>query len=106
MPICGTPSKYVNLYQECWQQDPHLRPTTEELFHGTESVFPHFLTMATILQRAGRKCYQKIDTINATNRTETYKRSYDIVSSIINDRNSLIIIQASDKNGINSPCQI
>ncbi|CAG8524584.1 21245_t:CDS:2 [Rhizophagus irregularis] len=68
--------------------------------------------MATILQRAGRKCYQKIDTINATNRTETYKRSYDIVSSIINDRNMINkdavheCFGESTRNSIDDACEI
>ncbi|PKY47462.1 kinase-like protein [Rhizophagus irregularis] len=38
MPIYGTPIKYVSLYRECWQQDPQLRPTTEEVFNKLESI--------------------------------------------------------------------
>ncbi|RIB25816.1 kinase-like domain-containing protein [Gigaspora rosea] len=26
IPIEGTPQKYVNLYTECWDEDPHIRP--------------------------------------------------------------------------------
>ncbi|RIB25817.1 kinase-like domain-containing protein [Gigaspora rosea] len=25
-PIEGTPQKYINIYTECWDEDPHLRP--------------------------------------------------------------------------------
>lgn len=38
MPIYGTPIKYASLYQECWQHDPQLRPTTEEVFSRLESI--------------------------------------------------------------------
>src|ERR1044072_285453 len=30
-PIDDTPSSYVNLYQKCWNDDPNLRPTIENV---------------------------------------------------------------------------
>ncbi|CAB5376212.1 unnamed protein product [Rhizophagus irregularis] len=31
-PIVGTPLKYQQLYQECWDNDPNLRPDIEEVY--------------------------------------------------------------------------
>jgi serine/threonine protein kinase len=31
-PIINTPRVYVNLYQRCWNDDPKLRPTVNEVF--------------------------------------------------------------------------
>ncbi|CAB4403971.1 unnamed protein product [Rhizophagus irregularis] len=39
-----------NLYQECWLQDPMLRPTTEEVFNNLESIPIDSATELPILQ--------------------------------------------------------
>jgi hypothetical protein len=31
-PIVNTPSAYVNLYQKCWDDNPNLRPTSDDVF--------------------------------------------------------------------------
>src|SRR5581483_6245597 len=31
LPIIGTPSEYINLYQRCWDEDPNVRPSIEEV---------------------------------------------------------------------------
>ena len=31
-PIIDTPSAYVNLYQKCWDDNPKLRPTIDDVF--------------------------------------------------------------------------
>src|SRR5204863_9418261 len=35
-PIIDTPSAYVNLYQKCWDDDPNLRPTIDDVFDTLE----------------------------------------------------------------------
>lgn len=39
-----------NLYQECWLQDPLLRPTMEEVFNNLESIPIDSATELPILQ--------------------------------------------------------
>src|SRR4051812_623232 len=31
-PMTNTPSAYVNLYQKCWNDDPNLRPSGDDVF--------------------------------------------------------------------------
>ncbi|CAB5199829.1 unnamed protein product [Rhizophagus irregularis] len=31
-PVANTPSKYLQLYQKCWQDDPNLRPEINEIY--------------------------------------------------------------------------
>ncbi|GBC10312.1 hypothetical protein RclHR1_09510003 [Rhizophagus clarus] len=31
-PVANTPSKYIKLYQKCWQDDPNLRPEINEVY--------------------------------------------------------------------------
>jgi serine/threonine protein kinase len=38
MLIYRTLSKYVSLYQECWQQDLQSRPTTDEVLNELELI--------------------------------------------------------------------
>ncbi|GBB96741.1 hypothetical protein RclHR1_02820004 [Rhizophagus clarus] len=38
-PIINTPKVYVNLYQRCWDDDPNLRPSVNEVFHILEEQY-------------------------------------------------------------------
>ncbi|GBC01733.1 hypothetical protein RclHR1_04300015 [Rhizophagus clarus] len=38
-PIINTPKAYVNLYQRCWDEDPNLRPTVNEVFVILEELY-------------------------------------------------------------------
>src|SRR5438128_10899914 len=31
-PVSGTPKKYIELYSECWGEDPDKRPPCEEVY--------------------------------------------------------------------------
>ncbi|CAG8549240.1 2642_t:CDS:2 [Acaulospora morrowiae] len=37
-PIFGTPSEYVALYQQCWQADPMLRPSVDEVLTRLDAM--------------------------------------------------------------------
>src|SRR3954469_8635427 len=37
-PIIDTPSAYINLYQKCWDDDPNLRLTINEVFDTLENI--------------------------------------------------------------------
>ena len=50
--------------------------------------------MATILQKAGKNCYQKKDSVGTTDTVKIYKRIYEDVLSATNDSDNLIIIQS------------
>src|SRR4051794_10559344 len=41
-PIINTPSAYVNLYQKCWNDDPNLRPTIDDVFDVLEKFSLQF----------------------------------------------------------------
>ena len=41
-PIIGTPSAYVNLYRKCWDDDPNLRPTINDVFDILENISLHY----------------------------------------------------------------
>ncbi|CAG8743924.1 18160_t:CDS:2 [Rhizophagus irregularis] len=70
--------------------------------------------MATILQKAGNNCYQKKDSVGTTDTVTIYKRIYEDVSSAVNDRDKLIIIQntvekcfgEASRDSIDNTCQI
>ncbi|GES84389.1 hypothetical protein GLOIN_2v1483996 [Rhizophagus clarus] len=56
---------------------------------GGLCVIPLLLIMATILQKAGKNCYQKKDSVGTTDTVTIYKRIYEDVSSAVNDRDKL-----------------
>ncbi|RHZ46442.1 hypothetical protein Glove_621g48 [Diversispora epigaea] len=37
-PIVGTPQDYINIYQDCWNQDPDQRPNIEKVIQDFEYV--------------------------------------------------------------------
>ena len=37
-PVNGTPQVYVNLYQECWDQDPGKRPTLDDIIATLSAI--------------------------------------------------------------------
>ncbi|GBC01816.1 hypothetical protein RclHR1_04340013 [Rhizophagus clarus] len=37
-PVVNTPLPYVNLYKKCWNDDPDLRPTVDEVFEALERM--------------------------------------------------------------------
>ena len=41
-PIIDTPLAYVNLYQKCWDDDPNLRPTIDNIFDVLEKFSLQF----------------------------------------------------------------
>ncbi|GBC29610.2 hypothetical protein GLOIN_2v1483996 [Rhizophagus irregularis DAOM 181602=DAOM 197198] len=81
---------------------------------GGLCVIPLLLIMATILQKAGNNCYQKKDSVGTTDTVTIYKRIYEDVSSAVNDRDKLIIIQntvekcfgEASRDSIDNTCQI
>jgi serine/threonine protein kinase len=38
-PIDNTPSDYINLYQKCWDGNPELRPTIDNVYDILEKMF-------------------------------------------------------------------
>ncbi|CAB4390355.1 unnamed protein product [Rhizophagus irregularis] len=81
---------------------------------GWLMFIPLLLIMATILQKAGKNCYQKKDSVGTTDTVTIYKRIYEDVSSAVNDRDKLIIIQntvekcfgEASRDSIDNTCQI
>ncbi|CAB5197502.1 unnamed protein product [Rhizophagus irregularis] len=63
---------------------------------------------------AGKNCYQKKDSVGTTDTVTIYKRIYEDVSSAVNDRDKLIIIQntvekcfgEASRDSIDNTCQI
>ncbi|GES73379.1 kinase-like domain-containing protein [Rhizophagus clarus] len=51
-PIADTPSSYINLYQKCWDDNPDLRPTIDEIFNILKTVSLEFNT--------NNECYSEI----------------------------------------------
>ncbi|CAB4376459.1 unnamed protein product [Rhizophagus irregularis] len=37
-PVANTPSKYLQLYQKCWQDDPNLRPEINEIYENLSQL--------------------------------------------------------------------
>ncbi|RHZ77109.1 hypothetical protein Glove_185g42 [Diversispora epigaea] len=37
-PIIGTPQDYINIYQDCWNQDPNQRPNIRKVVQGLEFI--------------------------------------------------------------------
>ncbi|RIB23198.1 kinase-like domain-containing protein [Gigaspora rosea] len=38
IPVAGTPIAYVNLYQNCWQEEPNLRPVIKQVIFTLKSL--------------------------------------------------------------------
>jgi hypothetical protein len=49
--------------------------------------------MATILKKAGKNCYQKVDLIETMDKITVYKKSYVYKPSVARDSKHVIIIQ-------------
>ena len=58
-PIIDTPSAYANLYQKCWDDDPNLRPTIDDVFDMLENISKSDCEIKEDLNR--------LDTYNETN---------------------------------------
>jgi serine/threonine protein kinase len=43
-PIEGTPSEYQELYQECWKEDPNLRPNINQVYEILNKLISTFNT--------------------------------------------------------------
>ncbi len=38
LPVEGTPSAYIDLYQQCWHGDPNKRPDIQRVFEELEQI--------------------------------------------------------------------
>ncbi|CAB4474806.1 unnamed protein product [Rhizophagus irregularis] len=62
-PIIDTPSSYVDLYQKCWDDNPDLRPTIDDVFDKLNKISLEFNT--------DNEGYSEITENNNNNETES-----------------------------------
>ena len=64
-PIIGTPQFYIDLYQECWKDDPSLRPNIEQVYERLKKLELIFNTNEQLEQSMDNDCYSgSIEHIN------------------------------------------
>ncbi|CAB5356753.1 unnamed protein product [Rhizophagus irregularis] len=88
--------------------DVHVRLGLVYFFRFTWVAYVHTFIIA------GKNCYQKKDSVGTTDTVTIYKRIYEDVSSAVNDRDKLIIIQntvekcfgEASRDSIDNTCQI
>ncbi|CAB5203480.1 unnamed protein product [Rhizophagus irregularis] len=66
-PITDTPSAYVELYEKCWDDNPSLRPTIEEVFDTLQKISQQI----NANNENGSKITEDLDKLDINNETNS-----------------------------------
>ncbi|PKK77787.1 kinase-like protein [Rhizophagus irregularis] len=66
-PITDTPSAYVELYEKCWDDNPSLRPTIEEVFFTLQKISQQI----NANNENGSKITEDLDKLDINNETNS-----------------------------------
>ncbi|KAF0350254.1 kinase-like protein [Gigaspora margarita] len=86
VPTEGTPFQYVNLYKQCWKENPEIRPETNAVFETLDNFIPdenlnqHLPNEPTFSNQQGNS------NININTRYNPHE-TYEIASSSLDNQN-------------------